>query len=532
LGFGVLLAMLGFAAVGYYSIRRDIQNLRVISQDNILWTAMQLEVELLRFQLAVAHLEAKGAPEALDTVRERFDILWSRFFMEGRVGDLMEIYDQGHGSVAAFREYLEELDPALAALEPGHAAQLRLILQELETFQRDLRLYTLRVVRADTAASREVRDRIQRNSQTTIAISLAAALLSVLALALMLRDNRVQRQVAELNRRLAEEAERSSRAKSRFLTMMSHELRNPLNGVLGPLALLGQRDLPVRSRRLVEQAQHSGKAMVQMLSGLLDYGELQDGRFRLRVEPFRIAALAAGVEAELAEAGASGVRVTADAGGPEFVQGDLDRLRRIFVHLVEHMLERGEQSPLDLSFRHDGERLFGEITFAGERASVDWKLDLVTGLNEIPPDQLASDALRPLIVRGLIAAAEGVLTLEDADGRRAVHVAIPAPPLRYERIRVRLETRSAALSAIYKAALKSDRIVFIGAEEAGPVDMVLVDATSVGEEPLMEGLRARFADALFVSLGAPQRPETFDDVVESPADMSRLRSRILGRLAS
>jgi hypothetical protein len=88
LGLVVLLAMAGFAAVGYFTIRRDVDNLRVISQDNILWSATQMEVELLRFQLSVADLAADRTEAALEAVRERFDILWSRVFImsQGRVG--------------------------------------------------------------------------------------------------------------------------------------------------------------------------------------------------------------------------------------------------------------------------------------------------------------------------------------------------------------------------------------------------------------------------------------------------------------
>ena len=189
-------------------------------------------------------------------------------------------YDEGHGSIAAIAAYLEELDPVVARLRARRHGDrsTRILDRAAASFQQELRLYTLRVVRADTAASALVRDRIQSSAQTTAVISLAAVLISVLSLFLILRENRRQQEIAEINRRIAEEAEQSSRAKSRFLTMMSHELRNPLNGILGPLALLGQSELAERYKRLVGQAQHSGQAMLQMLAGLLDYGEMQDGR--------------------------------------------------------------------------------------------------------------------------------------------------------------------------------------------------------------------------------------------------------------
>ncbi len=534
LGILVLFAMAGFAAIGYYSVRRDVENLRIISRDNILWTATQNEVELLRFQLSVADLGLEQTEEALENVRERFDILWSRVFMmgSGRVGDLITRSDDGHEAIANFQQYLRELDPVVQGLAPDDMPRVEVILRELQTFQHDLRLYTLRVVRAETAASAQVRDRIQSSSRTTLTTSLSAVAVSVLALVLILRESRRQREVADLNRRSALEAEQSSRAKSRFLSTMSHELRNPLNGVLGPLALLGQSDMPARHQRLVAQAQQSGKSMVQMLAGLLDYGELQDGKLALRIEPFRLSTLTANVRSDLAEAGSGGVRVRLRPGGPEMVHGDVERLRHVFVHLTEYVLDGSEPDSVDIVFACEAGQLVGDMTFAGGDAAIDWKLELLTGLNEFPPDQVSSEALRPLIARGLIAAAKGVLTLSEApDGRPGVRVAIPAAPLSYERIRVRLETRSTALAAIYKVALRSERITIVGADEAGPVDMVLVDATIVGEEPQMSRLRERFPTALFVSLGAPQRPESFDDVVESPADMTCLRSRILDRLS-
>ena len=56
IGVVVLLAMAGFAAVGFFTIRRDVENLRVISQDNTQWSASQMEIELLRFRLSLAEL--------------------------------------------------------------------------------------------------------------------------------------------------------------------------------------------------------------------------------------------------------------------------------------------------------------------------------------------------------------------------------------------------------------------------------------------------------------------------------------------
>ena len=480
LGILVLLAAAGFAAVGFLTIRKDVDNLRIISQDNTQWAASQMEIELLRFRISLERLRGLRTPEALDELYERFDILWSRVFMmgHGQVGESLRRYDAERGSVAAIAAYLSEIDPAAKPLDLDDEAGLDAIEKALADFQMELREYTLRVLRADGAAGARVRDRIKASARTTAVISLAAVLISVLSLFLILRENRRQRDLVRVTRRSAEHAEQASRAKSRFLTMMSHELRNPLNGILGPLALLGQADLMERQRRLVVQAQNSGRSMLQMLNGMLDYGEVQDGRIHLKNEPFRVAGLADAVQDSLRAEGAGRARVEVAEGTPERVYGDLERLRQIFLHLAVYMLEGRDPAGTLVRFQHRDGELVGEISFPEEDSEVDWRLDLLMGLSEVAPDQVASEALRPLIARALIAATHGMILLADLpDGRRAIRVTVPARPERLERIRVHLETRSEALATIYRAALKSERVVFVPQESGEAVDVVLVDST-------------------------------------------------------
>jgi signal transduction histidine kinase len=534
LGIIVLVAMAGFAAVGFFTIRKDVENLRAISQDNTQWSAAQMEIELLRFRMALAAARLAPTPDTIATMNERFDILWSRVFMmgHGQVGESLRRYDAEHGSVAAIAAYLEEIDPAARPFDLADAATLDDVEAALAAFQQDLREYTLRIVRADAAAAERVRERIHASARTTAVISIAAVLVSVLSLFLIIRENRRQQELAEMSRRSAEQAELASRAKSRFLTMMSHELRNPLNGILGPLALLDQAELGDRQRRLVGQAQHSGRSMLQMLLGLLDFGEIQDGRILLKDEPFRLAVLADQLRDALRAEGAARATVRLLPGTPERIHGDMERLRQVFLHLAIYVLEGRDAEGTTLSLSHERETLIGEIAFPSEDGHLDWKLDLLMGLSELAPDQVTAEALRPLIARGLIAATRGVLTLADVpDGRRAIRVAVPAPIVRFDQIRVHLETRSAALATLYRAALRSEKVAFVDGEGC-PVDVVLVDSTSVTEAPLMSRLRVRFPGALFVSLGLPQAPDLFDDVVETPNDMHRLRTSILGKLAS
>ena len=112
--------------LGGFTIRRDVENLRLISQDNTQWSASQMEIELLRFRLALEQLRNQPSDEALDNMHERFDILWSRVFMmgHGHVGESLLRYDGEHGSVASIADYLKEVDPVLAEVDPKQAATL------------------------------------------------------------------------------------------------------------------------------------------------------------------------------------------------------------------------------------------------------------------------------------------------------------------------------------------------------------------------------------------------------------------------
>ena len=79
----------------------------------------------------------------------------SRVFLlgQGEVGESLGRYDGEHGSVAALAAYLQEIDPEQAAIDPADAETVGRIERRLQEFQHELREYTLRIVRADGAAS-------------------------------------------------------------------------------------------------------------------------------------------------------------------------------------------------------------------------------------------------------------------------------------------------------------------------------------------------------------------------------------------
>lgn len=537
LGIVMLLAAGVIALLGYAAMRRDAEMLDKNGRSATLWWGTQTEIEMLRFELQLANMRALGTEQAVEEVRKSFDVLWSRVAMigAGSIGARLREFDRGEGALADLSRFLRAADPVIAELRPGDAARASELLRRLEGFHQPLRLYTLSVMREDAAIAERLHDRIAWSARAIVSVSGLALFVALTSLFLILRDNQGQRALARVSQRAAEQAELASRAKSRLLTMMSHELRNPLNGVLGPLALLGQSEIGSRQRRLVEQASQSGHAMSQLVESLLDYGEIQDGRFETRSEPMRVATLAETIRERVRSSTGVGLAVTVAEGTPAMLRGDQNRLSQVYVHLAEYLLGSSDPGGIALDLSHRPGELVGTLRL-GQAPELGWKLELLLELSHAASDQLASDklgsdALQPLIARSLIAALGGGLVLKhDSAGGRAMIVTVPARELALRPMRIVLDTRSRALAAIYRAALRSPEIIIGDPAGSDAADLVLVDAARAEDEAETAGLRARYPGALLFAIGRPRTPSAFDEVVEEPNDLAGLRARIMRRM--
>ncbi|MCX7888527.1 MAG: ATP-binding protein [Rhodobacteraceae bacterium] len=81
-------------------------------------------------------------------------------------------------------------------------------------------------------------------------------------------------------------AEAATRAKSAFLANMTHELRTPMNGVVGMAELLCESDLPAEQRAYAETIRASGEALLTIINDVLDLSKAEADRLRLFPEDF------------------------------------------------------------------------------------------------------------------------------------------------------------------------------------------------------------------------------------------------------
>lgn len=122
-----------------------------------------------------------------------------------------------------------------------------------------------------------------------------------------------------------------------FLATMSHEMRTPLNGIIGMTALLLDSSLEPNQRSYAESVRESGAALLALINDLLDYAKIESGKLTLDAEPFGPAGLIQGVVELLSpRAAEKGVEIGAfvDPRIPETLFGDEPRLRQVLINLT------------------------------------------------------------------------------------------------------------------------------------------------------------------------------------------------------
>jgi len=82
---------------------------------------------------------------------------------------------------------------------------------------------------------------------------------------------------------------------ARFLAHVTHEMRNPLNGVLGMNSLLMKSDLDDKQRKYLDLAQSSAQMLLALCNDVLDLAKIDSGRFELHQEAHDVAAIASEV---------------------------------------------------------------------------------------------------------------------------------------------------------------------------------------------------------------------------------------------
>jgi len=151
-----------------------------------------------------------------------------------------------------------------------------------------------------------------------------------------------QAAVAMDNARLYRQAQEANRMKDEFLATLSHELRTPMNAIMGWAQLLREGKLDAATTaRAVQTIDRNARVQTQLISDILDVSRIVSGKLRLDVRPVE---LVRAVEAALdtirpaAEARDIDVQTALDAGAG-LVSGDADRLQQVVWNLLSNAIK-------------------------------------------------------------------------------------------------------------------------------------------------------------------------------------------------
>src|SRR5579862_2389854 len=138
-------------------------------------------------------------------------------------------------------------------------------------------------------------------------------------------------------------AEKANLAKSDFLSSMSHELRSPLNAILGFAQLINSDAPPPTPSQAasIDQILHAGWYLLDLINEILDLAQIESGKLALSREPTSLAEVMVECQAMIEPQGQKrGISmVFPHSGGPHFVDADRTRLKQVLINLLSNAIK-------------------------------------------------------------------------------------------------------------------------------------------------------------------------------------------------
>lgn len=218
-------------------------------------------------------------------------------------------------------------------------------------------------------------------------------------------------------------AEAASTAKSEFLATISHEVRTPLNGILGMAQAMQADKLPAVQRGRVDVILRSGEILLTLLNGVLDLSKMEAGKLELEEGDVDIALVARGaLEAFGGEAADKGVNLTLDitprADGN--YAGDRTRISQILFNLISNAVKFTPSGSVRIVIDRPGAALIIRVTDTGigiTRAQMDLLFEKFVQADGSMTRRYGGSGLGLTICRELAQRMGGAVEVESEPGR-------------------------------------------------------------------------------------------------------------------
>jgi signal transduction histidine kinase/CheY-like chemotaxis protein len=311
-------------------------------------------------------------------------------------------------------------------------------------------------------------------------------------------------------------------AAMRFLATLSHEMRTPLNGILGMTGLLLDSGLSANQRAYAEAVRESGAALLALINDILDYSKLDAGKLDLEEALFDPYAMIQSVTELLSpKAADKGVELCAfvEPSTPRRLMGDEGRLRQVLINLVGNAVKFTDRGGVAVeasaSASDDGSRFTLVIRDTGVGIPIEAQPRIFSEFAQadtVKERRAQGTGLGLAISRKLVRAMGGDITFESAPGEGSVfRCSVPlkpggerAPLVRIDSGPVVVATRSSVLARILELQIRSFGVrtlkIESTADAAAEALKTAPDATLLCDLSIVDGGGERLAGAARRSL--------------------------------
>ena len=148
-------------------------------------------------------------------------------------------------------------------------------------------------------------------------------------------------------------AQSASRSKSDFLSRMSHEIRSPMNAIIGMTQIARASDSPQKIADCLSKIDTASKHLLALINDVLDMSKIEANKFELILEPFSLESTLNKVYDMMnvkAEEKSLRMTLSVDKRLPEFIIGDELRFSQVLTNLVSNAIKfTGENGHVDIS---------------------------------------------------------------------------------------------------------------------------------------------------------------------------------------
>lgn len=226
------------------------------------------------------------------------------------------------------------------------------------------------------------------------------------------------------------EAIEASRAKSEFLANTSHEIRTPINGILGFTGLLLKTRVNAQQKDYLHTIQKSSQGLLSIINDILDVAKLETGQLVLDYTPFNVRdELEATLQmlAPLASEKQLQLIAIVEQEVPLYLQGDAQRLKQVLANLVNNAIQFSGKGNIVVRVKcmaaeESGTQLKFEVVDQGVGISKDQQRNLFNAFTQADASnsrRQGGAGLGLAVARGLVEKMQGQIAVTSEPGEGA-----------------------------------------------------------------------------------------------------------------